>query len=188
MPDPAPLVRIVKSFSYRGATQEFSNSYHLLEEAPATHADWELLFDAVVDLEKHVYGSGVTIVLAQGKTSDDAVVAHQKVYTTAGTFSGFDAHGVPGDAAALLRFATNVRSVKGHPIYCFNYFHACACSGSNADNLNSDYKTALETYGTAWVTGIDAGDAGTFHRATPHGQSTVSRLVSPFVRHRDFPG
>lgn len=188
MPDPAPLVRIVKSFTYRGAAQEFSNAYHLLEEAPSTNADWEDLFDAIVDAEKAIYGSGVTIVLAQGKTSDDAVVAHQKVYDVDGTFSGFDAHSVPGDCAAMVRYATNVRSSKGHPIYAFNYYHGCFAAGGDPDNLNADYKTALEAYALAWVEGIDAGSPGTFHRATPHGASVVSKLVSPVVRHRDFPG
>ncbi len=86
----------------------------------------------------------------------------------------------------LLRYSTLARSSKNHPVYLFNYFHGAQIPVAGGDDVASGQKTAVETYGTAWLTGFTDG-TGAKERCGPRGAAAVSRLVQPEVTHRDFP-
>jgi hypothetical protein len=142
--------------------------------------------DLVVADEADIFQSDVTIVRVDGYAAGSDVPVHTEAYTTAGAGSFASSDDTPGDAAALLRYSTTARSTKNHPVYLFNYFHGARfLAGSDADSLISGQKTAIEEYGTDWIAGYSDG-TNTYVRAGPNGATAVSRIVSPFITHRDF--
>jgi hypothetical protein len=182
-------LRVVKSIPYKGGTRHFSNRYHFTGGTPADDTHWHTLMDNVVTAEKAIFEAGTSIVEAVGYAAGSDVPVSLKTYTTAGTLTpGGSDHVAPGDCAALIRYSTNARSVKNHPIYCFNYYHQCFYNASHpdADFLSSAQKTAMGTYAAAWITGFSDGTI-TAKRSTPNAATTTGSIVEEYITHRDFP-
>lgn len=181
-------VKIRKHFPYRGATKEWSNRYYFDGSEPTDNTAWYALMDAVVLLEKSCYTSWIAIdeAFGYGPTSDVAVAS--KAYSTGGTLDSSGGTLVPGDCAAVLRQATTKMSVKNHPVYVFSYFHGpmYTTAGTLVDTLLATQKTAIQAFGTAWVSGISVG-ARTYKRCTPDGHLVTGSLCNTYIGHRDFP-
>lgn len=182
-----PSIKITKSFQYRGVTRLFSNRYHFVGGTPADSAHWTTLADAIVTAEKAIYAPRVTIVQADGYGAGSDVPLFTKTYSTVGTWttSGQQA---PGDAAALIRYATTARTPKNHPVYLFNYYHAPFLQGGTSpDSIEATQVTAMQTYAGIW-TGAGFSDGSTsYNRAGPNGATAVGYLVEPLCTHRDLP-
>lgn len=178
-------VKIVKEFTYRGATKKWSNRYYFDGAVPA---DWPALFDAVVLAEKAIHGSFVTITEAHGYAPGSEVAVANATYSTAGTFSLTGASRTPGDCAAVLRMATTKMSSKNHAVYVFSYFHGAVydTAGGNADALKTTQLNSINTYAAAWQTGITVGGR-VYKRTTPDGHATTGHVTDPDIGHRDFP-
>jgi hypothetical protein len=180
----------VKRFTYRGAPREWSNRYHFDNLVPTDNTKWTTLADAVVNAEKAIYQPVSTtfqIVEAVGYDAGSEIPVFSKAYTTTVTGSFANAVDQAGDVVALVRYSTNARSEKNHPIYLFNFHHGA--KGSTAlsiDELNAAQKTAITTYAGLWVTGFSDG-AVTHHRCGPQGHVATGVLVNNYLRHRDFP-
>jgi len=185
-------VRIVKSFTYRGALRNFSNRYHIGTAYPPDSGHWTTLCDAIVAAEHLIYktlaSGGAEIVQAVGYAPGSEVPVFTKAYTTDGSATPGNYIGTPGDVAALVRYATPDRSTKNHPVYCFNYYHAMGTDLGfvDKDTFNLDQKTLLSTYASAWVAGFSDGTT-TFHRSRPTGDLVTGSFVSPWLTHRDLP-
>jgi hypothetical protein len=182
-------VRLIKSFAFKGGTRLWSNRYHFNGGTPADATHWHTLMDAVVTAEKPCFTSNVTIVEAVGYAAGSDVPVATKTYSTAGTLSpAGGAMAQAGEVAALIRWSTNARSTKNHPIYCFSYIHGIYIdpSGGHLDALDSTQKTNMGTYATAWITGFSDGSI-TAVRATPNGAAATGQIVEEYVTHRDFP-
>lgn len=185
----APSVRVVKSSGYKSGTRLWSNRYHFLGGTPADAAHWYTLMDAIVAAEHPALASGSTITECVGYAAGSDVPVASKTYSQAGTLTpAAGAIAVPLEVSALIRWSTNARSTKNHPIYCFAYIHDALVLGGTGgnDHLDANQKTALETYATSWISGFSDGSI-TAVRATPNGAAAVGSLVEEYVTHRDFP-
>jgi hypothetical protein len=185
-------IRVIKSFTYRGATRQFSNRYHIGTAYPPDSAHWTTLSDAIVTAEKAIYmplaSLGATIVGTVGYAPGSEVPVFTKTYSTTGTGSFSVYTPLAGDCAALIRYSTPDRSTKNHPVYCFNYYHAVGYqgTGANPDTLNFAQAAAMSTYATAWITGFSDGTT-TYHRSRPTGNLVTGQIVESLITHRDLP-
>ncbi len=183
-----PSIRIVKQFTYRGETQDFSNRYHFSGHTPVSDAEWTALLDAVTASEKAIFTNVVTIVSGVCYLPGSDVPVFSKAYSLAGTLTQLgNPVRVPGDVAALIRYSTTQRSVKNHPIYLYNYYHGVYRDRDDGpDDFKSDQRNAFLTYGQHWVDGFSA-SGQTYVRCGPRGAVAQARTVPTFLTHRDFP-
>lgn len=184
-----PSIKVIKLFAFKGGTRQWSNRYHFNGGTPADATHWHTLMDAVTTAEKAILPSDTTIVEAVGYAAGSDVPVATKTYSLAGTVSvagGF--YRAPGEVAALIRYSTNARTTKNHPIYLFNYVHGCYITEPSADYdlLHTSQKTAMTTYAGAWITGFSDGSI-TAVRASPNGAAATGAIVEEYVTHRDFP-
>lgn len=178
-------VRVVKDFTYRGGTKQFSNRYYFDGGLPS---DWDALFDAIVTAEKQIYGADVHITGLHGYAPGSDVAVANKSYTQVGQLSTAGTACLPGDAALVVRMATSKMSTKNHVVYVFSYFHGVHTlnSSTDGDTVWSTHKALVQTYANLWLNGHTVG-ARTYKRTTPDGHATTGALVEPFIGHRDFP-
>jgi hypothetical protein len=185
-------IRVIKTFTYRGQPRTFSNRYHMGTAVPPDSSHWTTFSDAVVAAEKTIFESvvlgGARIIGTVGYAPGSEVPVFNKTYSVEGTLSYTSLPPLPGDVAALIRWSTPDRSTKNHPIYLFNYYHGVKNQGgfTDSDLLNSSQKTAMATYGAAWVTGFSDGTT-TFKRSRPSGDLATGVFVQDHVTHRDLP-
>lgn len=185
-------IRVVKQFTYRGETREFSNRYFFTGHTPSNSTEWTGLSDALVALEAPCYpptaSGGAEIVHTYGYDVGSDVPVFDKAYTTDGTCSTSLAQTVPGDVAALVRYSTAARSSKNHPIYLFNYYHAAQTAGGagGKDTVAATTKTGLDALADAWVNGISDG-TNFYSRTSPVGHNATGYVTESLLTHRDLP-
>jgi len=184
---PTPSLLVQKTFTFRGVARVYSNRYHFNGGVPASDSAWHTLMDNVTTAEQATIPATAQIINAIGYAAGSDVPVSSKTYTKTGTMSATGAQECPGEVAALIRYATAVRTAKNHPVYLFNFMKpALVVVGGPYDTLWTTQKTALNTYGSAWISGFSDGSV-TYNRAGPNGASATGVLVETFVTHRDFP-
>lgn len=172
MPD-QPSITIVKSFSYRGVPEEFSNTYHFSGTTPVDAAAWKVLADAIIAAEKLTVTSDVSFVQAYGYNAGNEISVAQIDYRVApnvvvtGTGNFLNRIGQGGDAAATTRWPTPNFTSRGKRIYLRKYWHGAYGDSTLAfDRLNVAQRTAFNTFAAKL---IDGTLPGTFRYCGPQG-------------------
>lgn len=180
-----PAIVLVKSFSYRGSAEEWSNRYFFTQSPPTTDAAWKTLTDLLIAKEKTVYPAPVTVVRAYGyaDSNNDATwmydyAAHAE--TVAGTFSPSSGTANPGDVAAWVRWTTTKKNSKGKTVYLRKYYHQVYSAVGTADTLQAQQVTAMQALGTALMGGTGAISGFTLcgQDGTAAGAAAVSTYVT----------
>lgn len=182
-----PSLRIIKNFPFKAGTRDFSNRYHFNGGTPANSTQWTTLADNVTAVEKGCNKGSVIITQAIGYAAGSDVPVFSKTYSLAGT-NGATGQYIPGECAALVRYATAARTTKNHPKYLFNYYHGIQnhTLAAERDLLDETLQAALLSYANAWVAGFSDG-AHTCVRASPQGDAATAAFVENYITHRDFP-
>ena len=175
IPTTLASLTLVKSFEYRGAPEEWSNTYFMDGALPASPASWKTLADAVIADEVPLYDPLTKVVRAIGHKAGESVAVWSYDYEGAGTsvpgtFAAAGALVLSGDTANWLRWSTDALTSKGKPIYLRSYYHpAYAVAGGPADSTSGTWQAAAQEFGDDWIAGFADGDGVEHHRGGPHG-------------------
>lgn len=182
-------IKLTKKMTFRGdPVHAWTNRYYFDGGSPGSSSDWHTLQDALVLAEKAIFGSGITIIRADGYAPGSDVSVASQTYSTVGTLGATTAIDTPGECAFILRQATTKMSTKNHRVYVFSYYHGARwnSTGGNQDTLHGTVKTAVENWGNSWVAGISVAGR-TYKRCTPDGHLVTGASCDQFIGHRDFP-
>jgi hypothetical protein len=180
----------IKSFAYRGTTEEWSNSYVFSGPNPADQAAWTAWGEKLKDLEKLIVPNLVKFERWYGYDEGSwetkpQHVDYQGTYaaSTFGSASMTGAQLLPGDTAFWIRWDTGQYTSRGKRIYLRKYFHgALADSATTSDNLLPSQKTAATAFGAKLYDGASL--IGTARLARETGTLPVAHLVGPYITTR----
>jgi hypothetical protein len=183
---------IVKQMDYRGAPEEWSNTYFFTGDLPSTPTKWKTLADNVITAEKALYDSGIEVVRAIGHEAGQSVAVWSYDYLAVseevpGTFT-YDSTHVPqgGDSAAWIRWSTDQLTSRGKPIYLRSYFHPAVVAGitdATRDNIAAGWRSQALTFGGDWISGFSDGTE-THVRCGPHGAVGLVAEASTYATTR----
>lgn len=181
---------IVKTFTYRTAPEEWSNTYFFTGDLPSSPASWKTLADAVIEDEKTLYDAGTSAVRAIGHKAGESIAVWSYDYAAAsesvpGTYAMTGAFALSGDTASWIRWSTDQLNSKGKPIYLRSYYHpGYGSSSAHADEVAASWQTAAQAFGNAWIAGYDDGDSVLHTRCGPHGAVGLVALPSTYTTTR----
>lgn len=185
MPD-TPSVTLVKSFTYRGVLEEWSNTYHYSGTVPATHAARVALAQAIGLAEQGLFTSAVVFrrMYFYNAGDEHSVDAVEYIAGDAdplgGSLSSSGLVKAPGDAAFWVRWKTPDR-VNGKPIYLRKYLHDVLLATGGGDSVAATQRTAALTYANKM---IDGTLPGSFKVCGPQGAVASSPVVATFATTR----
>lgn len=187
MPD-TPSITLVKRMNYRGAPEEWSNTYHFTGTTPTNDAGWQALGDAIYELERTVLRSDVVLVQIYGYEAGNEVSVAQIDRRTgtnalpAGTANVSGGFRLAGDQAIRLRARRDGNSSKGKKVYGQKYYHGSwANSSTTADEVPSSIITAMQNLGNHL---LDGSLPGGCKWCAPQGQTYALPTPGPYVTTR----
>lgn len=136
-------ISIVKSVQFRGAEQEFSNTYYY-ELGTAVTAPAETLADEIVTKERTLHSTFVSfkrqMVWSAGGTAAQNQMLHQKALT--GTGSQLHEPSMDRERAVLVQWKAGFDS-RGIQVYLRKWYHSCGnCAGSTVVSTGTLGNTA----------------------------------------------
>lgn len=182
-----PSIKIYKYSSYEGGFKTWSNRYHFLGGTPADNAHWTTLFNAISAVEKQCLTSRHTITGWTGYGAGSDVPLAGGTASVAGTFTIGTNVETPLEVSALVKWQTDVRTSKNHPIYLFKYYRGGLMQSTSGDHeqLSTNQASNLASYAANWVSGFSDG-ANNYNIAGPNGAAGFTPSVAGMLTHRDF--
>lgn len=186
MPD-TDSITLVKKMQYRGADEEWSNTYHLSGTTPTDDAGWKALAVAIFATEKACYKSTSTLVRAYGYVAGNDHSVSQIDFSVgtpllpAGTLvvGGSDGR-LAGDQATWVRALVGTSST-GKKVYVRKYFHDGTCIVTSPDNVSPTLITNLNAHAAAMLGGTLP---GSMVWVGPQGATATLPKASQFVTTR----
>lgn len=160
---------------------------HFVGGTPPDSSHWNTLATAIRDEYKALLPTSTTITGAVGYGPGSDLPVWSTGWSTAGTYVPGTGQEAPLECCALLRYSTDQRSTKNHPIYLFQYMHAVFVKSSSTwDALLDGLVSGWTTRGNDWIAGYSDGTT-TYHRAGPRGAVALSCTVGLYVTLHEFP-
>ncbi len=149
----APMMTIIKKFTYRGAPEEWSNSYHL-NDHPADRAGWVTDVGNMAFREQPLYTADCVVdrALVYNDASNPATFvfdAATEGFDFAGALDGSTGHIFAGDQAATVGWETGILGGSGKMIWLRKYFHNGTEHDTVPDELSAVYAAALAAFGAS---------------------------------------
>lgn len=187
-------VNIVKSVSFRGVQQEFSNRYHY-EGNTMTTAQATQLAQNVKAQEVPIHSTDVSFLrfsvwLDTGNKATSEMVSQGSL---SGTGSGGAFASVDRERAVLIRWRAGNDS-RGRPVYLRKWFHCCGNFGSvgftsshlsQIAGFSTAEKNAIQGYGDGFNTVSDGSDAKVL-QGPPGRERTGSAVAHPYLEHHQL--
>lgn len=187
---PTPSLLVKYDITDRGATRSVSNRFHFSGGTPADNAHWTTLSDNVVTAMAAALWNGTTIRQTVGYDATSDVGVFSKTYSTNGAIAaGTSNSPAPGFCCALLRWTTDQRTTKNHPIYLFSYVHGVVNNGRvqpDPTKIQANQLTALTTFADTWWNAGFTDGTVVHHRAGPHGAVGIASTVDLYIRDHDL--
>lgn len=181
------IVRLDKSFTYRGAAERWSNKYHLTGANPGSTAEWDAILAALTTAEKGVYKSTTTIVFASCYTSDTGAAVYTKDYTLTTPIPGINAAtgvDMAGDQSCWVRWWAGQYNLRGKLIYLRKYFHGGVIASGGGDSLAAGQRTALTTFANLMIAGLSITGFSGRSLADKNGNAATTMTVPTYVTTR----
>jgi hypothetical protein len=174
------------STPYRGGTKVWSITHHVTGGSWQDQTHFNTYADAVKGEMVTGLDSRNTIVDATAYNPGSSLPVYTRTYGTAGTYSGTNPR-APLEACILIRFTTDQRTSKNHPIYLFNWIHGVQTNGTtDPDTPLGGQKAAWTTRANDLVVGFSDGTL-TRKRAGPNGAVAQSGVAEDYLHVREFP-
>lgn len=139
-------ITTIKRFTYRGTSEDWSNTYYFEGTQPADFSGFENIAEAIAAQEKSFLPSTHEVVEWYGYVEGQDESEHHGFLTgNQGTLTTTGGTIAPGDAAFWVRWPTGVNNSKGKPIYLRKYYHGAVADNTNHDNVLAGQRTAAKT-------------------------------------------
>jgi hypothetical protein len=195
---PQMSVSIVKSTSFRGAQQEFANTYTYATPPVDQVAYADTLINAIVDLERPMFAANVNFVRARAWSSGGTKAQNeqlaQKILTGTGG-AGSTPASYDRERAFLVRARAGNDS-KGRPVYLRKWWHLNGgflvnsltdAQLGNTAQLDSSQRTQLAAKFDLFKTIVTTGSPiGSTLRAESGREITGNTQAHPYLEHRQL--
>jgi len=196
---PVVGVSIVKSTSFRGVAQEFSNTYYYTTPLPVVSAVATSLIDHLVTLEKPMHAPSVSFVRGKcwsaGGTPGQNEMISQKALSGVGTNSSGSNTNLDKERAVLVRFRAGNDS-KGRPVYLRKWWHLDVAALGASNTITDGQKANTAGLSGAQTATVEAwGNAVKSITALPQNFDLVSdkgrgisgaTVAHPYLEHHQL--
>lgn len=185
MPD-TDSITLVKEMSYRGESEEFSNTYHLDGTTPSNETEWRALAQAVWETEAGCFAATAKLVRAYGYVAGNNISVAQIDFRvdlpdiTTGQLDSTGGRKMAGDQAGTFR-ARGYIGANGKRVYATKYMHHGYVNTADPDTITSFTADAYLAHAAAMIAGTLPGG---MKWVCPQAQELDQPHASPWVTTR----
>lgn len=181
-------VKVEFTFTWRGVTKQWGQLYHF--DGPTTWASqgqFDTFCTALWNSMKVYIPARNTCTTMTAYNAGSFLPVFTHSISAAGTYTDTSNPQAPGEACMLMRFLTDARSTKNHPIYLYKWFHGMQTNGSTAPDV---LRAGIASTAAGGVSDLIAGFSdGTNTRkyCGPRGAVAQTGTVESDLHMREFP-